>query len=223
VSGAMIDRYFGSIVGDLPHMSRTVFDKIMNEELHKKGFVIVVDPEKIKVSIGSSENLILDSLGRMQLASDPVAATEIECSLSLHNLRSLWPKLFSNRFLDGSQDRRSASCVCVMKETILVPSGEHNLDVQIRALQSQGFRLTAARVRVLFDLVRILNSGSCPDGDSPWTYVCCPEKVVPLTGNTDQLVIGGFAPGYGLEVNRLGNLNDRLVGVVPCVSDILAS
>lgn len=78
----------------------------------------------------------------------------------------------------------------------------------------EGYTVESARRRFLFDAERILTTGMCPDERDPrYTEVRGPETVDVFGGNF-HLVVGGFAPAAGVDVD-FHNFDYNRIAVVP--------
>jgi hypothetical protein len=217
-----IGAIFGRVV-TLPKMSPVVFDKIVASPEIRREFVIVNFPNEVEVSVGPERRFVLDEQGRLQRATGPIEAGVIVCSLSMHNMRFLCSGSFnSNSFPDAFEQCNNsleAGCFVMRKE---VPDDTRNKSwaEQKALLKSRGCVATPLEARTLFDLICIINTGRCFDGQqNPRTFVRAAPQTSKHLGNETlwPWAVGGFAPGVGLGIiNYFYDYGS--VGVAPCVS-----
>ena len=231
ISGRMIGELFGKVVGKVPPISEYWFNKIAQnlpdpyeiDKLFKDNFVVLVDPSFIERFVDQETPLEIDETGNLkEVPPDAVIEQTLTIPFSLRNMHVLskyplkgkehlpvfnkdsWPKAFE---LSTSYPNQIG--VRIMRRSILEKTRSENF-VRQKALvkelaPNQGFKVESVRRRSLFNAISILNIGMCPDGrgERVWTYARGSDTVT-IDGRVYRLVVGGFAPGAGVDVDSSG-------------------
>jgi len=88
---------------------------------------------------------------------------------------------------------------------------------QQQLLQSHGYRMVSVRKRAISSAVHIRETGSCPDGQDPYSIVRTTDKDKVERDDRERPVgFGGFAPGAGAHVSH-SYFDSGYIGAVPCV------
>lgn len=227
------------LLKDIPHISE-LFPFLLNCHRHfekgkliKDTFEFVVDFPWIKRTAGKETPLGLDEQGNLkELPADQVKeGEELVIPFSSRNLKVLCSYPLKGKenvpiFARYSDDKIFNQCgassnnvrVYLMRKYIADESWYKTCIDQENFVNEKGFDITPFRIRILYDAVKILESGTCPDSESLWyTYARCSD----ILHYNDEVYlaagIGGYAPCSG-TIDVYGVDDESSHGVVPCVS-----
>ena len=227
ISGRIIGKLFGEVVGPISPISEKVFNKLQDLDPYEKGkfkretFVFVVDPHLIRRTIDKGALLALDESGNLieytsnstetgtaekQVLEIPFSAPNhwVLCSHPLSGKENM--PVFDKGY-DPDVFKQCAPCpdrnrVWFMRKCVAEQTRRESYAEQKKLVEAQGDEVTPLRVRALFDSVKILTSRTCPDNNDPQAFTFARTSDTVRCGNkVHQLVIGGFAPYRGMHAD----------------------
>jgi hypothetical protein len=239
ISGAMINRIIGQVWGEIPCISEVAFNKLYAEDPFEKGksikdtWVLVVLPAYIKRKAGPQTPFKLDDKGNLvKVPEDQVQnGTELVASLSLENIKMCAsyslkeeekmcvvcdersdPEVFEQCGVSSDRTR-----VYLMRKYIV--NGSRNLAYanQKALVESYGFGVTPICIRAFFDVISIVEFGTCPDVFEPQQSYMRSSDRVQIQGRDYYAAMGSFKSDVGLEVCALPDLARPHIGVAPCI------
>jgi hypothetical protein len=180
--------------------------------------------ESLPYRLDESGNLIpLDGGPEPKPAMIPLSSKNLRV-LTQHPLKGQenMPVFIGRNFLDDSQDIFNQTNTCAPKDQTRYMWREVVLKYispldQKALVEAIGIEIGAPelaaisfRSRAIYDAVKILESGTCPEGQglSYWTYTRFPDETIVIEGINYPVALGGFAPGSGVFVER-GKLRRR--------------
>jgi hypothetical protein len=236
ISGKIISQFFGKVIEEVPPISEECFNELKQPDPFEKSklkvenYVLIVMPTKIARTIDEETPLILDDLGNLIESPDqnPAQKRELKIPFSLRNINVLCSYPLKGKenmpvFAGDSEDevfKQCAACpneisVYFMRRYVVDLSRGKSYADQETLVKAEGFKVTPLRERVLFNFLKILQDGTCPDTSYPLTYVRSSDAV--HFGN-NQLIVGGFLPRAGVFIIGDDVQDQVCVGVVPGVS-----
>jgi hypothetical protein len=238
ISGKKISQFFGKIVGHIPPISEKWVNKLQEEDpfekknLMRDNYLFVVIPSSIRRTVDQEAPLALDewrnlieSTNQENGHSNSTERRDLEIPFSLKNFKKLcsyplkgkenmpvFDGCFVPEVFDTCADKTN---VYFMRKCLIWQSKNTSYSDQEALVKTQGFEVTPLRERAIFDAIKILESGTCPDVRYPWNFVRSPDTVCYLNG-IHRAVIGGFSPCFGMDIYASYGID--AVGVVPGVS-----
>jgi hypothetical protein len=234
----MISQIIGEVRGPIPCISERVFnmlnapDPFEPNKCMKDTYVFVVFPSEVTRFAGPQTPLDFDDKGNLVVVpADQVQnGKKLVISLTLTNIRLLcsYPlkgrenmpvfNMFDSGLLLNQHSASSDKTrVWFMARCIAEASRKLPYDAQAELVGEVGFGVTPIRIRVLSNVISILESGTCPDGRTPWSYVRGTNlDIVKWHDKPCYVVAGGYACFSGLRLGfREVSFTHQDLGVVP--------
>lgn len=242
ISGRIISKYLGEIVGDIPLMRedrftelRYDFDPFQPIKKRKATFVVLVDPSKIRITVCRERPLALDDSGETlveipERQRDAIVEEELTVPFSFKNLKMLAtyplagmvhgcvfrPNSYKEVFDQCNRPSDQNRILIMRRQAVKMNRSFGDTEGQKEEVSRQGLDIVTVRERAFFDAIQILRFGTCPDTE--WTRVNSGE-IVKYYNEDRHANIGLFVRREGLAVfaNYTNDVNPNL-GVVPGVS-----
>lgn len=210
-------------------------DPFEEERIMKETSVFVVEPEFILRKFSQQLSAALDKEGNLTVVNSPNDSgveQELLIPFSLKNLKvlSAYPlagqhngSVFNARGSDAIFDECD-SCsngvnVYFMRKNVvgrgLTPNDQKNL------VARHNFKIMTLRPRALFDVVSILESGTCPDYDEPQSTLARTFELGDIDedeedeDNVNDPCIGCYVAPHGVVVCEGIGYDEDIIGVVP--------
>jgi hypothetical protein len=238
ISSKIMSQFFGKVIERVPPISEECFNELKQPDPFEKSklkvenYVFIVMPTKIARIIDEETSLILDDLGNLiespgkENEHNPAQKRELKIPFSLQNIKVLCSYPLKGKenmpvFDENSEAEVFKQCglcsgkisVYFMRRHLVEQSRGKSYVEQEKLVKGEGFEVTPLRERVLFNSLKILQDGTCPDARNPLTYARSPDTVH-YGNNAHHSVVGGFAPCAGARVDDYG-YDDERFGVVP--------
>ncbi|MES2200224.1 MAG: hypothetical protein V4489_08665 [Chlamydiota bacterium] len=235
ISGRIIGKYLGKVDGEVPLMSKVHFLKLKSlqddfepTKCRRDTHVVIVDPSKLKITVSKDRPLRLDASGTLEevpsLERALIEKAELTVPFSFKNLKMLTtyplsrkgngpvfdkgsgPAVFEQCYTPPDQNR-----ILIMRREVVGTNRLFNSERDQNALvTNRGWKVVTVRQRGFYDAIEILKTGTCSDGQAPWTYARSAERDC-------KVAIGGFASSVGVLVSHNYGFAHDFVGVVPGV------
>lgn len=236
-SGRMIEQLLGEVIGEIPNISSECFDKLGKkdpfcswEHTMDKNFIFMVVPYAIKRVSGEKFPCTLNANGDLVVKSpENIIKEELIIPFSLNNLVVLcsyplkgkeylpvFGKKFANAWTDHYKPCSDKITVSFMRRATYYRSARvRDLDWKERDLDFLKFNEVSLIHRALFSAMEILSSGRTEDIKS--SYWCSFARTINFSKKNDQLFIGNFQRGIGLDVLTASEMQAKyeMGGLVP--------
>jgi hypothetical protein len=230
ISGKVIGRYLGEVVGKIPDMREDRFNQLKNSQdffepgrLMRETHVVIVDPSALKITVSPNRPLAADATGT--LVEVPaheraeIVPREIMVPFSFKNLKMLaiYPlagmengpvfdltsSSSSSRVFNQCNTLQDQNRILIMRKEVVGRNMPFDGEQgQQTLVTSCGQRVVTVRERAFYDAINILKTGTCSDNQAPWSFARSAEVVL-INGFNFRAAIGGFAPGAGVHVYSL--------------------
>lgn len=228
ISWRMIDKYFGTCIGEMPFMSEDFFNKLSQQDPFDKEkkrdetFEYVVIPEFIKRKFGPNLAATVDENGILKITprspeDDNVIDEELLIPCKTRNIITLsyYPlagiengpvmmeKADDDKFedLDGCSNKMG---IYFMRKEV-VGKGQDYL-LQEKSIKEKGLDILPLNVRAMSNSIHILKSKECFDKavtkTSNWTFARVSDAFK-INGTEFKWAIGGFIPDMGMRLQYM--------------------
>lgn len=231
IGGRTIARYLGEIVGEVPRMREDRFLELRDSSdffeparFKRETHVVLVDPAALKITTGLNRPLALDESRTLvevpEAERTKIVPEELTVPFSFKNLKALakYPlagmengPVFNQTSVGAVFDQCNAPSnqngILIMRKEVVARNtpfnGDHGQNAQVT--NNRSWKVMTVRQRGFYDAIKILETGTCPDSQDPFTYVRTAERVARFGATDYPAAIGGFAPGVGVDVNVNGD------------------
>ncbi len=233
ISGKTISRYLGEVVGEIPRMSEERFLQLRNSQdpfepgkLMRHTYIVLVDPSELQITVSPDRPLELDAT--RTLVEVPieertgVVRAKITVPFSLNNLKMLTayplaragtgPIFGRYSQLKGFAPPKQNEVLIMRREVVARNMPFHGAQGQSALVTNLGWGVMTVRQRGFYDAITILETGTCPDSQAPWTYAPSLNSV------NYNAVIGGFSSNAGIKLYYDKSSSYLFTGVVPGIS-----
>jgi hypothetical protein len=236
ISSKIISQFFGKVIEKVPPISEERFNELKQPDPFEKSkskaenYFFIVMPTVIARTVTA---LALNDLGNLiespeqENEQNPAEKRELKIPLSLQNIKVLCSYPLKGKENMPVFDENSAAevfkqcgacpdkiSVYFMRRHVAEQSRGKSYPDQEKLVKEEGFEVTPLRARVLFNSLKILQDGTCPDARNPLTYARSPDIVHYGNNAAYHSIVGGFALRAGAHV-LFSYFDSDFVGVVP--------
>ncbi len=203
------------MVGPIPRIRREVFARLYDQDPFEAGvsigqnYIFVVVPGLVRTADDQIMQFALAQLRNLRYIPKQVEGAPSQGILPVFHQNS------SDAVFEQCARGSDNTTVTLMRKHVVDQSRNKPFDAQTLLVEQHQMQVIDLLVRVVSDLGEMYLTGTCPDGQDPWTYARCSDPVL-IDGRRYQSAIGGFAPGAGVDVIISFYVSVN-VGVVPGV------
>ena len=222
ISKSRIEKAFGvEVLGPVPKLRLDRFIQLRNsqdlfdtERRMAETFLLVLEPSVVEVTVSRKRPFIKNANGNLLTVqtNNPAfqAGTKLQVPFSLHNQKMLvtYPvdgmrtTPIINRFALGPVFLQCGSApqqnkLSLQREIAPESTRSRSFTDQTRMIEDRGFEMADIYRRAILDLVKIEETGTCPDSRDPSIFVRCPD---PVDSGLYRAAIGNFYPLGGVDI-----------------------
>jgi hypothetical protein len=247
ISGKTIAKYLGKVVGPIPNMRADLFLELSNSndffqtnKYKRTTHTVLVNPVALEIEIGPDNPIKLDEASGTLTAiplseQEGITPRKLIVPLSLANLTLLTRNPLAGiqngpvfhfpmplEVIDHFGAPPSHNQLYLMRNQSVLTN--RCFPCQKAGVEQHRWEITGVRLRALYDTIKILQTGTCPDTlnpartRNPGQFVRTSECAPPPFPPNHHAIIGDYSYGHGLDLLMTNSLARHGIAVVPGIS-----